>query len=115
MQRALIQYRNPKNRALVREALVAAHREDLIGFGPKCLVKPEKKGEGNRRRKGAGDKGADQRKRRRAGQTGHSKRSSSGEPHAKGTGRTDSRPKNAQKIQDAHRKKTDHASRRSGR
>ncbi len=115
MQRALIQYRNPKNRALVREALVAAHREDLIGFGPKCLVKPEKEGEGNRRRKGAGDKGADQRKRRRAGRTGHSKRSSSGEPHSKGTGRTDSRPKNAQKTHDAHRKKTDHASRRSGR
>ena len=39
MQRALIQYRNPKNYYLVREALIAAHREDLIGSGPKCLIR----------------------------------------------------------------------------
>ena len=42
MQRALIQYRNPKNYDLVYEALVASGREDLIGFGPKCLIKPRK-------------------------------------------------------------------------
>ena len=39
MQRALIQYRDPKNYYLVREALLAAHREDLIGSGPKCLIR----------------------------------------------------------------------------
>ena len=39
MQRALIQYRNPKNYYLVREALIAAHRENLIGSGPKCLIR----------------------------------------------------------------------------
>ena len=39
MQRALIQYRDPKNYALVREALVKAHREDLIGSGAKCLIR----------------------------------------------------------------------------
>ncbi len=39
MQRALIQYRNPKNRKLVREALVKAGRTDLIGPGPKCLIR----------------------------------------------------------------------------
>lgn len=39
MQRALIQYRNPKNYYLVKEALLAAHREDLIGSGPKCLIR----------------------------------------------------------------------------
>ena len=46
MQRALIQYRNPKNYYLVREALIAAHREDLIGSGPKCLIRavPPKNG-----------------------------------------------------------------------
>ena len=44
MQRALIQYRNPKNRALVTEALKAAGREDLIGSGPQCLVRPGKGG-----------------------------------------------------------------------
>ena len=40
MQRALIQYRDPDNYDLVVEALHKAHREDLIGYGPKCLVKP---------------------------------------------------------------------------
>ena len=39
MQRALIQYRDPKNYYLVKEALIAAHREDLIGSGPKCLIR----------------------------------------------------------------------------
>jgi hypothetical protein len=42
MQRALIQYRNPKNYELVVEALKLAHREDLIGFDKKCLVRPRK-------------------------------------------------------------------------
>ena len=41
MQRALIQYRNPKNRALVEEALLLAGREDLIGYGSKCLLRPK--------------------------------------------------------------------------
>ncbi len=42
MQRALIQYRNPKNYELVREALKLAGREDLIGYDKKCLIKPRK-------------------------------------------------------------------------
>ncbi len=42
MQRALIQYRNPKNYDLVYEALKTAHREDLIGFDKKCLIRPRK-------------------------------------------------------------------------
>ncbi len=40
MQRALIQYRKPENWKLVNEALHKAHRTDLIGFGPKCLIRP---------------------------------------------------------------------------
>ncbi len=51
MQRALIQYRDPKNRALVEEALHLAHREDLIGYGPRCLLRPEKKTEKDRENK----------------------------------------------------------------
>lgn len=46
LQRALIQYRNPKNHDLVREALHKAGRDDLIGYGKKCLVRPAKKGSG---------------------------------------------------------------------
>ena len=40
MQRALMQYRNPKNYELVKEALERAGRTDLIGFGPECLIRP---------------------------------------------------------------------------
>ncbi len=43
MQRALMQYRDPKNYALVREALEKAGRQDLIGNGPKCLIRPRGK------------------------------------------------------------------------
>ena len=42
MQRALIQYRDPKNYALIHEALVKAGRTDLIGYGPKCLIRPRR-------------------------------------------------------------------------
>jgi uncharacterized radical SAM protein YgiQ len=42
MQRALIQYRNPDNYELVKEALIKAGRTDLIGFDKKCLIKPRK-------------------------------------------------------------------------
>ena len=42
MQRALIQYRNPKNYDLVYEALEKAGRSDLIGFDKKCLIRPKR-------------------------------------------------------------------------
>jgi hypothetical protein len=74
MQRALIQYRSPRNHALVEEALRLAHREDLIGYGPKCLIrsgkygradpletdssKPRKPSNGRVRRSGMKSKGA---------------------------------------------------------
>ncbi|MCI8772718.1 MAG: YgiQ family radical SAM protein [Lachnospiraceae bacterium] len=47
LQRALIQYRNPSNYELVREALIKAGREDLIGFSDKCLIRPRKVKEQN--------------------------------------------------------------------
>jgi uncharacterized radical SAM protein YgiQ len=40
LQRALLQYRNPRNYRLVLEALTKANRHDLIGYGPKCLIRP---------------------------------------------------------------------------
>lgn len=42
MQRALIQYRNPKNYDLVVEALTKAGRTDLIGYDKKCLIRPKR-------------------------------------------------------------------------
>lgn len=53
MQRALIQYRNPELYDLVIEALHKAGRADLIGFGPKCLVRPRQmRGSGNDKKAG---------------------------------------------------------------
>ncbi len=40
IQRALMQYKNPANRALVLEGLRRAGRMDLVGYGPKCLIRP---------------------------------------------------------------------------
>ncbi len=40
MQRALLQYRKPENYALVKEALLKAGRQDLIGFDRHCLIPP---------------------------------------------------------------------------
>lgn len=40
MQRALLQYKNPENYELVKEALLLAGRKDLIGFDKRCLIRP---------------------------------------------------------------------------
>ncbi len=42
LQRALLQYNRPQNAPLVREALLKLGREDLIGYAPECLVRPER-------------------------------------------------------------------------
>lgn len=42
MQRALIQYRDPKHYDLVLEALKKTGRMDLVGYGPKCLIRPRR-------------------------------------------------------------------------
>jgi len=51
LQRALLQYYNPRNADLCREALVRARRQDLIGPGPNCLV-PAKPGTKNAQGRG---------------------------------------------------------------
>lgn len=62
MQRALMQYWLPKNHAIVRKALRLAHREDLIGYEKKCLVRPE--GNGHRRQSPTAADRAEKRKAR---------------------------------------------------
>lgn len=42
MQKALMMYRKPENYDLVKEALIKAGRQDLIGFDKKCLIAPRK-------------------------------------------------------------------------
>ena len=86
MQRALIQYRNPKNYELVHEALTKAGRTDLIGFDKKCLIRPWKTsqektaGEGSRGRAADGRKKADI-----AGRTGKQVLQESDRPQKKKT------------------------------
>ena len=43
-----MQYRAPRNRQLVLDALQRAGRTDLIGTEPKCLIGPERRGGGPR-------------------------------------------------------------------
>ena len=47
MQRALLQFKNPKYYTLVYEALTTAGRTDLIGNGPKCLIRDKSQGNNN--------------------------------------------------------------------
>jgi len=56
MQRALLQFRDPKKYALVHAALTQAGRTDLIGFGPKCLIRPKGKGRTEGFKKGISNK-----------------------------------------------------------
>ena len=49
MQRALIQYRNPKNYELVLEALKKADRMDLVGYDKHCLIRPKRSEAGKER------------------------------------------------------------------
>lgn len=71
MQRALMQYRNPRNRKMVLEALQKAGRMDLVGTGPKCLLAPEKnnnrygEAQGRTRSKFSADKNSSRTKKRR--------------------------------------------------
>ena len=70
LQRALLQYNRPDNAPLVREALRLAGREDLIGYGEECLVRPERQGTQNapasKGKGGASGRAAEERKTRTA-------------------------------------------------
>ena len=56
MQRALIQYRNPDNYQIVKKALLKAGRQDLIGYGKHCLIRPRRGETGDLVKKGPGIK-----------------------------------------------------------
>ncbi len=62
MQRALIHYNRPTNRKLVLEALETVGRQDLIGSGPKALVRHN--GPAHRKRTGPGAQPGKKRDRR---------------------------------------------------
>ncbi|MBQ5870159.1 MAG: DUF3362 domain-containing protein, partial [Lachnospiraceae bacterium] len=93
MQRALIQYRNPKNYDLVYEAFKKAGREDLIGFEKHCLIRPRNIGYGRPNGQNTGYA--------KAG-TGAAK---GGKPWAKGASEKKSAPAKKKTIRNVHKKK----------
>ncbi|MGN0333971.1 MAG: YgiQ family radical SAM protein [Lachnospiraceae bacterium] len=58
MQRALMQYKDPKNYDLVLEALKKTGRMDLVGFEQKCLIRPRKSAGSNYKKETANTNGA---------------------------------------------------------
>lgn len=74
MQRALIQYRNPNNYDLVREALMKGGREDLIGFDKKCLIRPRKMADSKQGPKPAARSSAKNRGKKKTIRNVHSKK-----------------------------------------
>ena len=57
MQRALMQWKRPEKRRLVLEALRRTHREDLIGYGRECLLRPDRPADGRRPAGGGASQG----------------------------------------------------------
>lgn len=91
MQRALIQYRNPKNYDLVEEALKKAGRTDLIGYDKKCLIRPRRN-----EHRGPG------------GQEFYGNKSGSGKGQGKGAAGQGSgrQPKKKKTIRNVHKKRS---------
>ena len=76
MQRALIQYRNPKNYELVLEALKKADRMDLVGYDKHCLIRPKRSEVGKERNysKADGKQSANGRKKKKTIRNVHKKK-----------------------------------------
>lgn len=91
MQRALIQYRDPKNYDLVLEALKKTNRMDLVGFTKECLIRPKK----GRSEKGPAGKDS--------GKSGKGHTACAGQEQAKEYGRIKHKKKRT--IRNIHKKK----------
>lgn len=99
MQRALIQYRNPKLYDLVAEALEKAGRTDLIGYGPKCLIRPRRDGRAQSSEGSSCTRGAN---------SGAKARPGGGKPNSKrpdGKGPQADKKRKKKTIRNIHRKK----------
>ena len=99
MQRALIQYRNPKLYDLVAEALEKAGRTDLIGYGPKCLIRPRRDGRAQSSGGSSCTRGAN---------SGAKARTGGGNPNSKrpdGRGPQADKKRKKKTIRNIHRKK----------
>ena len=104
MQRALIQYRNPKNYELVKEALTIAGRTDLIGFEKKCLIRPRNMEKWNMERKGSyGEKSA--KGKNINGKTVNKKMTNGKAVNGKSTDREGKNMRKKKTIRNVHKKK----------
>ncbi|MBQ8342332.1 MAG: DUF3362 domain-containing protein, partial [Clostridia bacterium] len=94
LQRALLQFNRPQNAPLVREALQKAGREDLIGFEPHCLVRPERT-ESPQKPKNGMRKTAERGQKRGGGRTEAPKRTANGRSAQKAPKRGEKTAKSA--------------------
>lgn len=101
MQRALIQYRNPKNYELVSEALHKAGRTDLIGFDKKCLIRPRNIQSSSSTQKGASAKKQQTGKMSKAQTSQKQQKSQKQKPQQKKTFRNVHKKKNGKQAREA--------------
>ena len=101
MQRALIQYRNPKNYELVSEALHKAGRTDLIGFDKKCLIRPRNIQSSSSTKKGASAKKQQTGKMSKAQTSQKQQKSQKQKPQQKKTIRNVHKKKNGKQAREA--------------
>lgn len=101
MQRALIQYRNPKNYELVSEALHKAGRTDLIGFDKKCLIHPRNIQSSSSTQKGASAKKQQTGKMSKAQTSQKQQKSQKQKPQQKKTIRNVHKKKNGKQAREA--------------
>ena len=101
MQRALIQYRNPKNYELVSEALHKAGRTDLIGFDKKCLIRPRNIQSSSSTQKGASAKKQQTGKMSKAQTSQKQQKSQKQKPQQKKTLRNVHKKKNGKRSREA--------------
>ena len=101
MQRALIQYRNPKNYELVSEALHKAGRTDLIGFDKKCLIRPRNIQSSSSTQKGSSAKKQQTGKMSKAQTSQKQQKSQKQKPQQKKTIRNVHKKKNGKQAREA--------------
>ena len=101
MQRALIQYRNPRNYELVSEALHKAGRTDLIGFDKKCLIRPRNIQSSSSTQKGASAKKQQTGKMSKAQTSQKQQKSQKQKPQQKKTIRNVHKKKNGKQAREA--------------
>ena len=91
-QRALLQFNKPDNAHKVRSALIKAGRDDLIGFGGECLVRPDRTPHFDKKSKKKNEKNRDKKD---AGKNANTSKKGSKKPEIKGKG-TQKNNKNTQ-------------------